>query len=152
MVEEWSCAHELVTPAGTITFNHATASTYAHDPGRCVYTKSTRGDIDDAPLTPGALLHTRVPGAAFLTLVGTFLVRGVSAEADAAEARTDLIVALEAALVAIENTDGTYSWTPTGKTQRSLTVRSDGVLQAPGGWQKTYLFGLIAADPTIVVA
>lgn len=148
---EWTCAHSLVTPAGTITFNAASGDAYQHDPLQCSGLDGAplRVEQDPASLTDGGLLHTTLKGARHITLGGMLVIRSVSAEAAMATARTTLEDSLSAALDSIANANGVYSWTPTGKAARSLTVRYEGALMITGSWLKSYLFGLVAANPTI---
>ena len=59
---------------------------------------------------------------------------------------------LAAALDQILRADGTFAWTPPGQTEHSLTVRCDVPVSFTGSFQKQFIFGLVAADPTVVVA
>ena len=148
---EWNCPHELVTPAGTITFNAPSGDTYIHYPSLCDGLDGVpiRSSSDPAPLTDGANLHTWFRGARPITLGGVLRVRSVSADDEIAEVRTDLEEALGAALESIVNTFGAYRWTPTGKSQRSAAVRHDSAFRVSGAWQKTYVFGLLAPSPAV---
>jgi hypothetical protein len=50
-------------------------------------------------------------------------------------------------LASIIRADGTYIWSPTGVSSKSLTVRCDLPATYSGAMLKTYIFGLVAADP-----
>ncbi len=140
---EWSCPHSLVTPAGTITFN-ATGSTYLHDPLVCVGLdgKPLRIEQDNASLSEGGLLHTTRGGPRHLTIAGTLTTTDPAA-------RNALEFALLAACESIENANGTYTWTPSGYSAKSLVVRCDLLPTFPGANLKKYIFGLVAANPAI---
>lgn len=148
---EWNAPATLTTPGGTVTFNAATGDTYLHDPGSCqgLDMAEVRAPIDNAPQTDGGLVHNFFLGPRHVTLGGELLVRTGTTEASTATARNVLEAALTAACLSIIRADGTYSWTPTGGALHTITVRCDIPVNYPGGFLKTYLFGLVAADPTI---
>jgi hypothetical protein len=109
-----------------------------------------RAPIDDAPQADGGIVHAFHYGPRHLTLDGLVLPLGHDDAAKAAlwSAMDGLVAALDAILRA----DGTFAWTPPGQTAHSLTVRCDVPVAFSGTFQKTFIFGLVAADPTIAVA
>jgi hypothetical protein len=44
---------------------------------------------------------------------------------------------------------GTYSWTPSGLGMKNLTVRNDIAINFTGKLVKSFVFGLVAANPEI---
>lgn len=146
----WNGTATLTTPAGTITFNAASGDTYFHDPTACAGLDMApiRSEVDDKPQTDGGIVHDSYFGARHVTLGGVLVVRSSATESGAEIARAALEASLEAKLTSIMRADGTYTWTEGGGS-RSITVRCDQPCVFTGGWQKTYLFGLVAASPTI---
>jgi hypothetical protein len=148
---EWSSPATLVTPVVTLSFNAASGDTYVNDPTKCngLDGPPLRTEKENKSLTDGGNRRTTMKGARPITLGGILLVRSAVTEAGYATARTAMEDALMAALASIENVNGTYSWTPTGYPIRSVTVRYDSSLLITGAFQKEYLFGLEAPNPTI---
>jgi hypothetical protein len=107
-----------------------------------------RATIDDAPQTDGGLVHPFFYGARHLTVEGYVLPLGLDAASQTERngLMDDLILMLDSILRA----DGTFAWTPTGQTERSLTVRCDVPVSFTGTRQKAFIFGLVAADPEII--
>jgi hypothetical protein len=109
-----------------------------------------RAPVDDAPQTDGGIVHQFFYGPRHLTVEGFVLPFAYdSSHAATLWAAMDT---LEQALGQILRADGTFSWTPPGQTAHSLTVRCDVPVSFQGTFQKTYIFGLVAADPTVTVA
>jgi hypothetical protein len=104
---------------------------------------------DDKPQAPGAILHTSIRGPRHITIEGLVVANSSVAN------RNTKCDSLRAALEAIENADGTWAWTPTGQTSHSVTVRCDIPIVysgGQGGGPKSFIFGLVAANPTITIA
>lgn len=140
----------LTTPWGTITFNASSGDTYANDPQTCsgLDMAPVRSTVDDKPQTDGGIVHDAFLGARHVTLGGTLVVRSSATEAGTISARYTLEANLTAALKSILRANGTYAWTDGGAT-RTITVRCDQAATYSGGFVKTYIFGLVAADPAI---
>jgi hypothetical protein len=109
-----------------------------------------RAPIDDAPQADGGLVHQFFYGPRHLTVEG--LVLPFAYDASHAATLWSTMDALQAALGAILRADGEFSWTPPGQTAHSLTVRCDVPVSFSGSFQKTFIFGLVAANPTVTVA
>jgi hypothetical protein len=109
-----------------------------------------RAPIDDAPQADGGLVHQFFYGPRHLTVEG--FVLPVSYDTSHAATIWSTMDTLQAALGAILRADGEFSWTPPGQTAHSLTVRCDVPVSFSGSFQKTFIFGLVAADPTVTVA
>ena len=109
-----------------------------------------RAPIDDAPQTDGGIVHQFYYGPRHLTVEGFVLPLGYddSNKATLWAAMDSLVAALDAIL----RDDGTFAWTPPGQSAHSLTVRCDVPAKFSGSFRKTFIFGLVAADPTITVA
>lgn len=91
-------------------------------------------------------MHKFLRDARHITIEG--VVIGTSASN-----RNTMCDALVTALEAIEQADGTYTWTSDG-ADNSLTVRSEVPVVfsgSEGPLLKRFSFGLIAADPEITV-
>ena len=133
---------------GSITFNAASGDTYLLDPNSCAGLDQApiRAPVDDKPQASGGLVFPFLHGPRRITLGGW--VQNVTGTASN---RQDMEEALITALDAIIAADGTFTITPAGDSAKSLTVRCEipviftGV--SPGGFVKTFLFGLIAANP-----
>lgn len=109
-----------------------------------------RAPIDDAPQTDGGIVHQFFYGPRHLTLEGTVLPFGYDGSARSTLWST--MDSLVGALDAILRADGSFAWTPPGQTAHSLSVRCDVPVAFSGTFQKTFIFGLVAADPVITVA
>lgn len=141
---EYSCVFVLTTPAHTITFNAGSGQEYYLDPEKCsgLDQAPIRTPSDDRPQTAGAIVFDRLRKARYPVLAGLLLNRtGTLA------ARNTMEDNLREALESIETADGSLDWTPAGSAARALSVRSEVPLECPGGFQKAFVFGLIAANP-----
>lgn len=148
---EYSAPATLTTPWGTIDFNDDTPPAYLHDPDVCAGLDGApaRATIDVKPVTDGGIWHRHFKGAREVTLGG--LLR-VDTPADAASLEDDLLAACES-IFSDPSVTGTYEWTPSDSSTRSITVRCD-ILPTFSGpaHAKKYSLGLVAIDPTIAVA
>lgn len=109
-----------------------------------------RAPIDDAPQTDGGIVHRFLYGPRHLTVEG--LVLPFSYDSGFAATLWDQMDTLVAGLDQIVRTNGIFAWTPPGQSEHSLTVRCDVPVTFSGTFQKAFIFGLVAADPTIAVA
>lgn len=141
---EWNAPATLTTPGGTITFNAATKPTYYNDASRCsgLDMAPVRATVEDKPTSDGGIVHNAYLGPRHITIGGQLVV-------DTLADRATLMDNLITALVSILRADGTYAWTPTTGGSRSISVRCEVPVTYDGFFQKGYLFGLVAADPTI---
>ena len=108
-----------------------------------------RAPIDNAAQTDGGIIHQFFYGPRHLTLEGFVLPLALGADLPGANTR---IAALVDALDAIIRANGTFEWTPPGLTAHTLTVRCDVPVSFTGRVRRNFIFGLVAADPTITVA
>lgn len=140
----YSTAATLTTPGPDISFNSGSGDEYVHDPDRCsgLDMAPIRAVVDDAPQSPGGIVHPFWYGAWYFMLAGDLLNR-----TGTAAARNTMEENLRLALEAIMQADGTYSWTPDGQSARTLTVRCPLPLVVTGGFHKKYVFTLVAATP-----
>ena len=109
-----------------------------------------RAPIDDAPQTDGGIVHQFFYGPRHLTVEGFVLPFGY--DSSYAASMWNTMDGLVAALDQILRADGTFAWTPPGQTVHSLTVRCDVPVSFSGAFQKQFIFGLVAGDPTVTVA
>lgn len=140
----------LTTPAGTVSFNASSGDTPVNNPESCsgLDMAPIRSSVDDKSQTNGGIVHPMFYGARHVTLSGTLVIRSASTAAGVVTARGTLEQGLITKLASIMNADGTYAWDE-GGTTRTITVRCDQPILFSGGFQKTYVFGLVAASPTI---
>lgn len=131
----------LTTASHTILFNQATGDTYLNDPTQCAGLDAApiRSTVDQKPQTSGGIIHPSFYDARHITMAGTLFNRtGTVAARTTLE--SNLLVALDDCL----NTDATLTW-----SGHSLTVRYEIAAVFSGSYLKTYVFGLVAANPTI---
>lgn len=110
-----------------------------------------RTPIDNAPQTHGGLVHPFLKGPRDVTIEGVLMIRSTRIQNDVREIRNQMEKNLREALDAIIGADGTLSWTvdyaDDGPTAHSLTVRNNIRIEFRGIELKTFVFGLIAANP-----
>lgn len=144
---ETSAVYTLTTPGPDIMFNSGT-DIYRVIDIQGLDMAPIRAPVDDAPVTDGGIVHGFFYSARRIDVMG-LLLPGDMAVGTRNTMEANLISALESILRA----DGTFSWTPTGGSLRSFTVRCPGPVQFPP-WQdayplhKRFIFSLVAADPT----
>lgn len=145
--EVWAAAHQLATPAGTITFNALTGDAYMHDASNSagLWLAGARASMDDRPQAHGEIVHPTLLKGRHLTCGGIILPRD-----GGFTARNAMMVTLGNALVSILDADGTYSVTVDGTTY-SFAVRCEIAAPFTGLSIKTYLFGLVAGEATATV-
>ncbi len=146
---EFSAVYTLTTPGPDITFNSGTDVYYLQNI-QGLDGPAIRAPIDSRPQTHGGLVHPFLYGPRHMSIEGVLHVTSATTEAGYVGARNTMETNLLAALASIIRADGTLTWTPTGGTAKSLIVRHDVPCQFNGAWQKAFIFGLVAADPTIV--
>jgi hypothetical protein len=142
--------YTLSTGGGTVNFNDGSADQFYITEIQGLGTPQIRTPIDNAPQAHGGLVHNFWKGPRHIIVEGIFLITSVPLGRVCQEIRNDMEEDLRAALDSIYQTDGTFTWTPVGHAQRSLSVRHDVPLECPH--QDNYLlraftFGLVAADP-----
>lgn len=149
-----SCVYNLTTPAGTILFNngdlHTLDDLYWIADINGLDGVPIRAPIDNAPQNDGGHIHTFWKGPRHVTFEGAILIQSVPIGGNCLAERNALEHNLRVALESILQVDGTLTWTPTGLTERSLTVRHD--VQLEYSPQNDYaimgfVFGLVSANP-----
>lgn len=141
---EFGIPVELVTPAGTLTFNDF-ASAYHYRLSEFALGKPMRKPVDPRPQASGALVFPGRRGGAYPVLEG--LLRH-----DTLARRATMIDDVKALPAALEDADGTLRWTPTGKAQRQMTVQLLEDVIVRGGLFKEFHLALVASDPTTYAA
>lgn len=149
-----SCAYTLVSSGGTIVFNdgdlHTIDDLYWIADINGLDGPSIRAPIDNAPQAHGGIVHAFWKGPRHITMEGSIVIQSVPwggpCLAERNQMEEDLRVVLEGCIQA----DGSLTWTPTGLSSRSLTVRHDVPLEFSP--QENYMimgftFGLVSADP-----
>lgn len=143
---EISATYTLTTPGVDITFNSG-SDVYRISNIEGLDQAPIRAPVDDSPQTDGGIVHDFFHGARYVTIEGLLLPADGSAST-----RNTMEANLISACDAILTADGTLGWTPSGQSARSLTVRCFmPVRMAPWAgfpMYKTFIFGLVAADPT----
>lgn len=147
---EISAQYTLTTPGVDITFNTAagTDQYLLTEVPLGLDQAPVRTVVENVPQGDGGLVFDSFKGPRHIVFEGILIPATVSAT-NRNTMEDNLISALDAILTA----DGTLSWTPTGGSSRSLTVRVDngGQVQFSGGKSlspRAFIFGLVAADPS----
>lgn len=141
-----NATYTLTTPGGTITLN-GTGDRYFIDSVEGLDGAPIRAPIDNRPLTDGGLVHDFFLGPRLITFEGTIIIDSQTTESGYLSQRNTMEANLLTALNSILRANGTLAWTPQGQSARSLTVRNNVELRVAGKWLKTFIFGLVAADP-----
>lgn len=149
-----ACVYELVTPAGTITFNDgSTDQFYIQEIPSGLAGAPISAPIDEAGFTDGSLSFNWWLRGRLITVEGMFLVLSVDCGPSMVtiwnQMEEDLRAALEST-VPDETTVGTLTWTPLGLTERQLSVRNSVPLECPHDQNylvRTFSFGLFADNP-----
>lgn len=154
-----SVPYDLVTPVGTINFNDSGIDQFnlVGGPDEYYITESTgldgaplRTPVDNRPQTHGGLVHPFFKGPRVITIEGAMFIRSTRIQNSVRIIRNDMEKALKDAVDSIIDADGTLSWTPeltSGPDPRTLTVRCNVPVEFRGIELKTFVFGLIAAEP-----
>jgi hypothetical protein len=146
---QYNSVYTFTTPASTITLNAASGDTYLNDASQCSGLDGVelRTSVDPASQTDGAHVHPSFEDARHITLGGIIYITSSATDSGIMTARNSLEAGLIAACRSLKTANGTLAWTPTGGSARSITVRCDILPTFTGSWVKSYLFGLVAADP-----
>lgn len=143
--------YALTTPGTDITFNDGVIPSfddlYFITGIRGIDGAPLRTPQDDKPQAHGGLVHNFWKAARHVVIEGEYLVQSTRVDTTVQTIRNQMDADLFAALEAIIQANGTLAWTPLGQGGRSLTVRYEVPLETDGVEQKTFTFGLIAADP-----
>jgi len=148
-----SCVYALTTPAGTIRFNdgdlHTLDDLYWIADINGLDGSTIRAQVDNAPQNHGGHVHTFWKGPRHITFEGAIVIQSVPLGGNCLQERNVLEENLRIALESILQVNGTLSWTPTGLSSRSLTVRHD--VQLDYSQQADYaimgfVFGLVSAS------
>jgi hypothetical protein len=141
-MSEFFAPATLTTPGGTLTFNPSSGDGYYVSNITGLDQAPIRAPIDDKPQTDGGIVHDFFKGPRHITIEGLV----VASSASARNTSTDSLVT---ALDSILRADGTWTWTPSGQSLKTLTVRCDVPVSFPGAFLKRFIFGLVAANPVI---
>lgn len=155
-----ACQYTLATPGGTVLFNDYGDDKFnAYGPDEFYVTDIKgldsapwRTPTDNAPQTHGGLIHPRLKGPRLITFEGALMIRSTDIQNEIRVIRNDMEAELLTALDSIDDQAGTLSWTvpmTAGDDARSLSV----YVHIPdcefnGIELKTFVFGLIAGNPT----
>lgn len=151
--------YTLVTPAGTVLFNNEGIDLFNLVGGPDEFYISDiqgldgapiRAPVDNRPQTDGGLVHPFFEGPRRVTIEGSIMIRSTRVQNTMRLIRNDMEKELRTALRSIKAADGTLSWTvplTTGTDSFSLIVRNEIPVEFRGIELKTFVFGLIAADP-----
>lgn len=147
---EHSAPASLLTPFGTISFNTGSGDEYRITNIEGLDGAPIRTTVDDRPQADGGLIHAQFFGPRHITIEGQLRVRSQTTTPNLIAARNAMEDALISALASIIRADGTFSFTRTGASARSLMVRNDVTVTFSGnGIIKDFMFGLVAANPHI---
>ena len=140
MIPSWEAPSTLITPGPTLNFMTGGASDdFYLDPLECDYTIDTRLETQDAPRSAGVIKFPTLLGAGHLKLVGR-----LKPVTDTAAARDSMARSMRAAALALSGgiATGTYVC-----SEGSLEVQLEMWPSIRGGFRKTFVLVLIAADP-----
>lgn len=150
--------YTLATSGGTLTFNNgpsasAGMSLPAGDEIRIVDIRgldepTLRTKRRPAPQADGEIIGDVLYGAREITVDVELRIRSASDEAGMRAARNAVEDALIACLAGCRLSDGTFSFTRTGGSLRSYSVRRDAPLfpAGSGGVVKGFTFGLVSPE------
>lgn len=148
--------YTLATPAGTLVFNNGPGASAGMglpvgDEIRITDIKGLdepefRSSVTDAPQADGAIIGDGYDGARRPTFDVELRVRSATTETGMRAARNAMEDALIACLGAINRANGTLSFTRSGGSARSYTVRKDAPLSPSNsqGVVKGFTFGLVS--------
>ena len=151
--------YTLTTPGGTVQFNNEQMDRFNIPGGPDEFYISDiqgldgppiRAPVDNRPQTDGGLVHPFFKGPRRVTIEGCLMIRSTRIGDAMRLIRNDMEKELKDALESILAADGTLSWTvpyTAGTDAFSLTVRNEIPVEFRGIELKTFVFGLIAADP-----
>lgn len=145
------------TPAGVITFNHTGIDRFNMLGGVDEYYLVDSDGLDGVePRTPtdkrpsahGGLVYPRLDNPREFALLGALVIRSTSVGNSIRIKRNEMEEELREAWNSCDDADSTLVWTPSGRSQISLTCRKHTPkLDFDGIEWRTFVFGLIAADP-----
>jgi hypothetical protein len=149
-----ACEYTLTTPAGTIVFNDGSVDEYfITDIPDGLAGAPLRTPTDFVPYGHGSLSYNFWRGGRNILIEGMFFVRSLPPCPQMVEEwnimEENLRVCLES-IAELDSDTGTLVWTPTGLSQRTLTVRHNVQLQCPPDQNysvRAFNFGLLADDP-----
>lgn len=145
--------YELVTPAGTITFNDGSEDQFYIQEIQGLVGTPIRTPIDDVPYGHGSISHNFWETGRPMIFDGVFFITSLSPCDAQMVIRNDMEEILRTYLRSISSTTadtGTLSWTPRGQTLRALTVRCNVPPDCPedsGFLFRSFHFGLFADAP-----
>ena len=145
---ELSIVYTLTTPGGTVQFNTG-ADVHRITNITGLSGAPRRITVEPMPQGHGGIVFPGKKGPRHITVDGEW--RATSNLLTIRALVNGLENTLRAALDTIIDADGSWSWTPTGGSSRSLTVRNDQELQRRFQPDKptipAFIFGLVAANP-----
>jgi hypothetical protein len=153
--------YTLVTPGDDIAFNDSGIDRFNQYGPDEYYITDIKGldgaplrtPIDNRPQTDGGLVHPFFKGPRLITVEGALMIRSTRVQNSIREIRNQMEHDLRAALDTIYNADGTLSWTiqlaDDGPVSYSVTVRNNIPVEYTGIELKTFVFGLVAANPAL---
>lgn len=146
--------YTLTGPGGTIIFNNGALKTLTD----LYYITNITGldgpplrtPISNRPVTDGGIVHTFYKGPRHIVIEGIILVQSVLT-GNAIQAQRNIMEEdLMDCLDGIYQADGTLSWTPSGLSAKSLTVRQEvpvAYTYDNDFFVKTFSFGLVSEEP-----
>jgi hypothetical protein len=150
-VSDIAVVHTWATPGGTITFNSGDLDQYLLNALPGLDGTAARVVIDKVPFGDGAIRHPAWKDARYFQPEGSLLIQSTRIMEDIQSIRNTMEAALLAAYESTLNADSTWTWTPRGGSQRSLTVRRDAQpleFQHVDNFQVVdFSFGLVATSP-----
>lgn len=142
--------YTLTTGGGTVVFNDGSADQIYITEIQGLGGAPIRAPIDPVPYGDGGIVHSFWKGPRHVIVDGIFLITSTRVQDSVVQIRNDFEEDLRIALESCLSADATFTWTPQGQPERTLTVRNDVPVDFAHGENYllvTFSFGLVAADP-----
>lgn len=143
--------HTMATAGGTIVFNDGSVDQYLLNTIPGLAGTAARVVVDKVPYGHGGIYHPPWKEARYFQPEGSLLIQSTLVMNEIVEIRNTMEAALLAAYESLLTVDGTWSWTPQGQAQRTLTIRRDAqpceFVHVDNYQVVDFSFGLIAVNP-----
>jgi hypothetical protein len=153
-VADVTVLYTLTTPGGTVLFNDDAVDEYYLSNIAGLDGAPIRAPVDNAPQTDGGLVHDFFLGPRHVTMEGILFIRSSRVGDEIRDQRNVMEQTLREALESALRADATLAWTPAGGDPHLLTVRYEVPVEftyTDNFLTKSFAFGLVAADPTMLV-
>jgi hypothetical protein len=115
----------MTTAGGTIVFNDGSLDQYLLNAIPGLAGTTARVVVDKVPYGDGGIYHPPWKEARYFQPEGSLLIQSTRVWDDVVVIRNTMEAALLTAYESLLDVNGTWSWTPQGQSQRTLTIRRD---------------------------